>query len=52
MTAYILIVIFHVNSGSVPTMQEFNSKQSCENAITVIKAVDIKEPELIVCVEK
>jgi hypothetical protein len=32
MSMYILIVITYVNSGSMITMQEFNSKASCIEA--------------------
>lgn len=35
---WVLIVVFHVNSGAVATFQEFNDSQSCVKAADWVRS--------------
>ncbi len=56
MKTFILIVIFHVNSGSNISFQEFNSIKQCEyvRGLVYSEASRLKfsPPETAFCVEK
>ena len=52
MNTFILMVIFHVNGGSVVSMQEFNSKETCLVAADLIIKEDLAGFKYINCLLK
>ena len=52
MKIFILIVIMHVNSGSIINFQEFNSLKQCNYAVDIIYKNSEGNTYKAVCIEK